>query len=206
MVGITLSPEQIRTAPPVVRQWLEREIAHSLGLGPSAEPGPPDAPHLAACSPQEAMAIYASIRSMLPVVSVFFEFGREGTAIGDQGLVAFRLADMLRDTRLPDPQHLATCLDVIDRAFRLARGDDHAVLSILDPRGYCIVAEATRRSVLAVWEQEMAVQQLPDGAEPEGVEVSPADHFSTSGALPPQSIHLGQPLSEPVSRPDGQRN
>lgn len=206
MVGITLSPEQIRTAPPVVRQWLEHEIAHTLGLGPSAEPAPPDAPHLAACSPQEAMAIYASIRSMLPVISVFFEFGREGTAVGDQGLVAFRLADMLRDTRLPDPRHLATCLEVIDRAFRLARGDDHAVLSILDPRGYCIVAEATRRSVLAVWSQEMAVQQFPDGAELQGAEVSPAEPFSTSGALPPQSIHLGQALGEPVSRPDGQQN
>ncbi|RWL78785.1 MAG: hypothetical protein EOR67_23960 [Mesorhizobium sp.] len=206
MVGITLSPEQIRTAPPAVRQWLEHEIAHSLGLGPSAEPAPPDAPHLVACSPQEAAAIYASIRSMLPVVAVFFELGREGTMIGDQGLVAFRLSDMLRDTRLPDARHLATCLDVIDRAFRLARRDDHAVLSILDAGGYCIVAEATRRSVLAVWSQEMAVQQFPDGAAPEGAEISPAEPFSTSGTLPPQSIHMGQSLAEQATQPNGRRN
>ncbi|MDG4892198.1 hypothetical protein P9272_01110 [Mesorhizobium sp. WSM4976] len=206
MVGITLSPEQIRTAPSTVRQWLEHEIAHSLRLGPSAEPTAPDAPHLVACSPQEAVAIYASIRSMLPVVNVFFELGREGTMIGDQGLVAFRLADMLRDTRLPDARHLATCLDVIDRAFRLARRDDHAVLSILDAGGYCVVAEATRRSVLAVWSQEMAVQQFPDSAAPEGAEISPAEPFSTSGTLPPQSIHMGQSLAEQATQPNGRRN
>ncbi|MDX8482438.1 hypothetical protein RFN28_28845 [Mesorhizobium sp. VK24D] len=206
MVGITLSPEQIRTAPPEVRQWLEHEIAQSLGLGPAAEPGPPDAPHLAACSPQEAMAIYASIRSMLPVVSVFFELGREGTSIAERGLEAFRLSDMLRNTRLPNAGQLAACLEVIDRAFRLARNDDHAVLSILDPRGYCIVAEATQQSVLAVWTQEIAAQQFPDDAVPESAEVSPAVPFSTSGAVPPQSVHLGQPFTESAARPNGQRN
>lgn len=202
MVGITLNPEQIRTAPPEVRQWLEHEIAHSLGLAPSAEPVPPDAPHLAACNPQEAMAILGSIRSMLPVVSVFFELGREGTSIPRRGLEAFRLSDMLRNTRLPNAGQLAACLDVIDRAFRLARNDDHAVLSILDPRGYCLVAEATRQSVLAVWAQEMAAQQFPDHA----TESSPTEPFSTSGALPPQSVHLGQPFTEHVELGNGQRN
>ncbi|TIQ34942.1 MAG: hypothetical protein E5X48_15855 [Mesorhizobium sp.] len=206
MVGITLSPEQIRTAPPEVRQWLEHEIALSLGLGPAAEPGPPEAPHLAACSPQEAIAIYASIRSMLPVVGVFFELGREGTSITERGLEAFRLSDMLRNTRLPNARQLAACLDVIDRAFRLARNDDHAVLSILDPRGYCIVAEATQQSVLAVWTQEMAAQQFPDHAAPAGDQVSPAEPFSTSGALPLQSVHLGQPFMETSGLQNGQGN
>lgn len=205
MVGITLSPEQIRTAPPEVRQWLEHEVAVSLGLVPSAEPDLPDAPHLAACNPQEAMAIYASIRGMLPVVSVFFELGRRGTNIAERGLEAFRLSDMLRNTRLADTRQLAACLDVVDRALRLARNDDHAVLSILDPRGYCIVAEATQQSVLAVWTQEMAAQQFPDGAAPAGGEVSPAEPFSTSGALPPQSVHLGQPFTESAALPNGQR-
>ncbi|CDX16747.1 conserved hypothetical protein [Mesorhizobium sp. ORS 3324] len=206
MVGITLSPEQIRGAPPEVRQWLEHEIAHSLGFGPAAEPGSPEAPHLAACSPQEAMAIHASIRSMLPVVGVFFELGRDGARIAERGLEAFRLSDMLRNTRLPNARQLAACLEVIDRAFRLARNDDHAVLSILDPRGYCIVAEATRQSVLAVWTQEMAAQQFPDDAVPASDEVSPAEPFSTSAALPPQSIHLGQPFTESSGPQNGQRN
>lgn len=206
MVGITLSPEQIRTAPAEVRQWLEHEIAHSLGLG-SAAPVPPDTPHLAACNPQEALAIYASIKGMLPVVKVFFELGREGTATIDQGLKAFLLSDMLRNTRLPDTRQLAACLEVIDRAFRLARNDDYAVLSIIDPRGYCIVAETTQRSVLAVWTQEIAAQQFSadDAVLPAG-EVSPAEPFSISGAVPPQSVHLGQSFSESSALQDGLQN
>jgi hypothetical protein len=39
MVGITLSPEQIRAAPPEVRRWLEHELAVSLGLNPPARVG-----------------------------------------------------------------------------------------------------------------------------------------------------------------------
>ncbi|CDX56157.1 conserved hypothetical protein [Mesorhizobium plurifarium] len=198
MVGITLNPEQIRTAPPEVRQWLENEIAHSLGLGPAPQPKPLDTPHLAACNQQEAQAIYASIRGMLPVVSVFFELGRNGTSITGQSLEAFRLSDMLRNARLPDERHLAGCLEVIDRAFHLAHSDDHAVLSILDPRGYCIVAEATRQSVHAVWMQEMAAQQFLDGAMASDAPIPQTDTFSTSGTLPPRSIHLGQPFNEPA--------
>ncbi|MFZ2156148.1 MAG: hypothetical protein WAV72_08525 [Bradyrhizobium sp.] len=39
MVGITLSSEQIRTAPAEVRRWIEREVMTSLGLqAPAREP------------------------------------------------------------------------------------------------------------------------------------------------------------------------
>lgn len=34
MVGITLTPEQIKGAPVEVRRWMEREVAASLGLQP----------------------------------------------------------------------------------------------------------------------------------------------------------------------------
>ena len=34
MVGLTLTPEQIRKAPPEVRRWLEREVATTLGQEP----------------------------------------------------------------------------------------------------------------------------------------------------------------------------
>ncbi|MDX8533312.1 hypothetical protein RFM41_15885 [Mesorhizobium sp. VK25A] len=203
MVGITLNPEQIRTAPPEVRQWLENEIAHSLGIGAAPQPVPLDTPHLAACSQQEAQAIYASIRGMLPVVSVFLELGRKGTSIAGQSLEAFRLSDMLHNARLPDERHLAACLEVIDHAFRLAHKDDHAVLSVIDPRGYCIVAEGTRRSILGVWMQEMAAQQFLDGAMSSDVPIPQEESFSTSGTLPPRSIHLGQSFSESAAATDG---
>lgn len=96
MVGITLSPEQIRAAPPEVRRWLEHELAVSLGLNPPALPiTQPSSPHLAACAPQEAAQVLSLIQGMLPVVNVFFELGREGAAPGE-GIEAFRLADITR--------------------------------------------------------------------------------------------------------------
>ena len=89
MVGITLSPEQIRSAPPQVREWIEHEIAHALGLTASAPQPPQVPPHLVACGHDEVKAILAEIRSMLPVVAVFFELGREfGQQNGARGASA----------------------------------------------------------------------------------------------------------------------
>jgi hypothetical protein len=36
MIGITLTAEQIRTAPPLVRQWIEQRTVASLGMTPQA--------------------------------------------------------------------------------------------------------------------------------------------------------------------------
>lgn len=201
MVGITLSPEQIRSAPPEVRQWLEQEIARSLGLHPQSETVVADAPHLAACSPQEAMAIYTSIRGLLPVVNVFFELGRDTARNSEDGIEVFRLADMLRHTRLPDLERLVACLQVIDNAFHQIRNEDDEALFILDPRGYCIVTVTTQQSVLAVWTQEIAAKQFVtgDAAADTSADLSPAGPFSISGTVPQTSIHLGKPFSVPAS-------
>lgn len=188
MVGITLSPEQIRSAPPQVRQWLEHEIALSLGLDSGSEvPGVP--PRLAACTPQEAEAVYASVRGMFPVVNVFFELGREGARMEQGDVEAFRLADMLRHTRLPGMQQLGACLQLISEAFREIRKDEDAALFLLDQRGYCIVATETQRNILALWSQMVAAQQIAQAA---GRDVNPvfAKPFVTSGTVPPSAIHL----------------
>jgi hypothetical protein len=198
MVGITLSPEQIRSAPPEVRHWLENEIARSLGLHPVADTMAHDAPRLAACSPEEAMAVYASIRGMLPVVNIFFELGREGVRTTEADILAFRLADMLRHTHLPDVERLAACLQVIDEAFQQVRNEEGAPLFILDPRGYCVVSATTRQSILAVWKQELSTQALAgDGSFDRGGAVPPRP-FATSGIVPARSISLGMPFAAPA--------
>ncbi|GLQ77300.1 hypothetical protein GCM10007881_08160 [Mesorhizobium huakuii] len=204
MVGITLSPEQIRSAPPEVRQWLEHEIARSLGLHPVSDTMAPDASHLVGCSPQEAMTIYETVRGMLPVVNVFFELGREGAKITESGVQAFRLADMLRHTHLPDLERLVACLQVIDRAFQQIHNEDGAALFVLDPRGYCVVTVTTQQSVLAVWTQEIAAQQLlteyPAADARVGAPPTPAMvPFSMTGSVPPTSINLGMPFSAPTA-------
>ena len=99
MLGISLTAEQIRTAPPEVRHWLEQQVA---GLfAPVAEEAAQAAPrHLALLNPGDAQAVLEQIEDILPVVSVFFELGRENAGVPVQGVRVFRLAEMLRHTRL----------------------------------------------------------------------------------------------------------
>lgn len=156
MVGITLSPEQIRAAPPEVRRWLEHELAVSLGLNPPALPiTQPSSPHLAACTPEEAAQVLSLIQGMLPVVHVFFELGREGAAPGE-GIAAFRLADIMRHTRLEVPDQVLACLEALDQAVQHVRNDPGATFHSVDQRGYCLVAAQTQRSIRAIWHQLVA--------------------------------------------------
>ena len=189
MVGITLSPEQIKSAPPEVRQWLEHEIATSLGLGTTPEmlSSPPQ---LAACTLQEAEAIYASVRGMFPVVNVFFELGREGARMGQGDVEAFRLVDMLRHTRLSDMQQLGSCLQLIGQAFREARQDGDAALFLLDQRGYCIVAAETQRNILALWSRIVGAQQIGQREGADDSNPALAQPFAMSGTVPPSAVHL----------------
>jgi hypothetical protein len=188
MVGITLTPEQIKSAPPEVRNWLEHEIAASLGFGRTDKLASP--PQLATCTLQEAEAVYASVSGMFPVVNVFLELGREGASIVQGSLEAFRLVDMLGHTRLPDMQHLLACLEFIDQAFREIRKDVDACLFALNRGGYCIVAAGTRRNILSLWARLIATQQIARREDAGDANAAFTHPFSTSGTLPPSSIHL----------------
>jgi len=157
MVGITLSPEQIRAAPPEVRRWLEQELAVSFGLHTPEPPvAQPSSPHLVACTVEEAAQVLSLIQGILPVASVFFELGREGGSAGVEGLQAFRLTDILQHTRLQTLDQVGDCLDAINNAFRRVRGDVNATLYGLDRRGYCFVAQETQRSIQRIWQQIVA--------------------------------------------------
>ena len=160
MVGITLSPEQIRAAPPEVRRWLEHELAVSLGLNPPALPiVQQSSPELVACTAEEAAQVLGLIRGMLPVVNVFFELGREGATAGE-GIGAFRLADIMRHTRLETLNQVLACLDALDEAIQRVRGDAQARFYALDERGYCFVAAQTQRSIRTIWQQIVAQREL----------------------------------------------
>ena len=89
MGGITLSPEQIRSAPPEVRRWREEELAAIEDL--------PSRGRVVAVNLDEARAVLASILGMLPVVSVFFELGRKA----EGGLRDSRSSPWLRSSPTP---------------------------------------------------------------------------------------------------------
>ncbi len=196
MIGITLSPEQIRNAPPEVRRWLQREIAGSFESQPEREGAKPDAEHLVICGPEEVAAIYAAIGAMPAVVNVFFELGREGESLGPGGVEAYRLVDLLHHARLQSVEQLDACLQIIDETVRAIRNDPGATLYVLDPRGYCLIATATRTNILALWRQLVVGQGGPSVRAAGGAEVPAARSASpafpeVSATMPAGSAHMG---------------
>ncbi len=156
MVGITLSADQIHHAPPEVRNWLEQQIAGALGFCRPEPALPEPHRHLIGCSPEEARTILSVIQGLLPVVGIFFELGREPIAASPQGLRALRLDDMLRHSKLRASEQIVSCLEAIDKALQQVRGEPDVVLTALDRNGHCLVAEATARSITAVWQEIVA--------------------------------------------------
>jgi len=173
MAGLTLSAEEIRNAPPEVRHWLEQEVVRTLGLQ-AAQVAPAHAapPQLVGCNVEEARDMLALVQNMLPVVTVFFELGREAGSVQVHGMRAFRIADILRHTRLHTPDQVIECLDVLVEALRRVRGDAEAALYVLDNQGHCLVAETTMRSILRLWQEIVAERGLREGdaeaVEPRG--------------------------------------
>lgn len=164
MVGITLSSEQIRTAPPDVRRWIEREVMTSLGQQPlSADDAERHREHLAACSEDDVAAILSQIQGVLPAVNVLFEFGRQGAIFGQPNIEAFRLLDIAHHTRLQNVAQVMACLDIINQAFSRVSGDASAKFCGFDREGHCFIALETQQSILRVWRKIVASQQLEFG-------------------------------------------
>ncbi len=170
MAGITLSVEEIRAAPPEVRRWLEQEIVRALGMHPLQDHAPPATPPLIGCNVEEARDILSLVQGVLPVVSVFFELGREAAGVPVHGLRAFTVADIQRHARLHAPAQVIECLDLLTDALRRVRGEPEAAFYALDNLGRCLVAEATMHSVLRLWHEIVAQQALqsPSVAAPTG--------------------------------------
>ena len=161
MVGLTLSAEQIRSAPQEVRHWLEQEIMRTLGLQPGHQLAQQVAtPSLAACTLEETRAILSLIQNMLPVVSVFFELGHEANSIPVRAMRAFRLSDIQRGSRLHTPQQVIECLDILAQALQQVKRDTDATFYGLDSQGHCLIAEATMRSILQLWQEIVAQHAL----------------------------------------------
>ena len=152
MAGITLSVDEIKSAPPEVRRWLEHEVLRALGVAPSTPAVPPP---LVGCNAEEARDMLALVQRMPPVVRVFWELAREGASAAVHGMRAFRIADIQRHVALPEPQQVIDCLDVLTSALRRIRGDLEAAFYAVDDLGHCLVAEATMRSIARLWQEIM---------------------------------------------------
>lgn len=167
MIGITLTTDQIRNAPPEVRRWIEHEVIASLGMAADAPAtaSPAQTAHLVACSVEEAAGILSQIHAGLPAVNVFFEFGRPGIAFGQPPVMAFRLIDILHHTRLQSVGQVMACLDMINQALAQVRRDPTARFCGFDQEGHCLIAPETQASIAALWQNVMADQQPAGSSE-----------------------------------------
>lgn len=161
MTGITLTAEQIRNAPPQVRQWIEQEVMAALGPPAAARPAPepPQQAHLVACSIEDAEAILSEIEDVLPAINVFFEFGRPTISYGEPPMMAYRLLDVMYHTRLHDVGQVTACLQLIGEALARRRGDATARFCGFDNEGHCFIPPQTQASIAALWRDIAARQQ-----------------------------------------------
>jgi hypothetical protein len=188
MIGITLNSEQIRTAPAEVRRWIEREISRSLGPQSQSTDHNSHGEQLVACSADEVVALLSRIQGVLPAVNVFFEFGRQGTALGSARLEAFRLQDIAYHTRLQNVGQVIACLDVINEALAQIRGDEGAIFCGFDREGHCFIPAETQQNILRLWQIVIAGQQLAaDGPESTA---SPSMPENASGRVNPDGSKM----------------
>jgi hypothetical protein len=167
MIGITLTTDQIRNAPPQVRQWIEHEVIAALGISaetPATQPSQTGT-HLVSCSAEEVAAMLEKIRGIMPALNVFFEFGRPGVAFGQPAVMAFRLIDILHHARLQNIEQVMVCLEAINQAVTQIRHDPSARFCGFDNEGHCFVTQETQRNVAALWQSVLANQQVVPGGE-----------------------------------------
>jgi hypothetical protein len=167
MIGITLSPEQIKAAPPETRRWIEQEIASALELLAKGEQGleRPNAHQLAACSLEDALQIFELITGDYLACQVLFELGRGAETNGSADpFYALEIGEILAHTRLGSSEQLLRYFGLINEALQRVRHDPDARMFAFDRNGRCYIHEDTHRSISRLWRDFVAaqVQRLPD--------------------------------------------
>jgi len=164
MTSFTFTPEQVRTAPPEVRNWMVRQIMQALSAGerPSHDPAHAERAALSACSVEEALQIFNLIRGDFVLTQVFFEIARDpAPGRSAPSLHILDVGELLHHTRLHSGEALVESLEAINAAFREIHHGADATLFGFDDHGHVYVRQETHLSVRQVWEQ--LTRTLPQG-------------------------------------------
>jgi len=189
VASFTFSAEQIRSAPPEVRQWIENDVVATLHAlaEPPHRPSPAHSAELAACTPEEALLMFEAIRGDFATTQVFLELAREAP-IGRSNppLHALNLGDMMRHTRLTDGR-LLECFRAINQVFQEIRKDPEAALFGFDEANHVYIDEATHRSIRALWEELVRMREPAIAAAP-GATTSPSPGFMPPHVGPSEDV------------------
>lgn len=179
MIGITVSSEQIRTAPAEVRRWLENEVATSLGLQVGSTESHHQMAQLAGCSHDELAAVLSLVQGVFPAVNVLFELGRKGASFAQDRFEAYRLSDLQHHTRLQSLEQVLSCLNLINEAFHQVRGSDTESFYGADG-DYCFVATQTQRNIRHLWFELIGHGDIA----PTAAEAASGDAPAINGSVP----------------------
>jgi len=190
MTSFTFSAEQVKSAPPEVRRWIENEVTKALALQahPAHDPSKLQASALAACTIDEVAQLFNLISGNFLVTQVFFELARETPLTHTiPSLHALNLSDIQRHVQLADGHVLVDCLSVINQALQRVRNDTDASLFGSDESGHIYVHETTHRNIRQLREQLVLAHSSAAPNQP-----TEASGFTSAGLE----------ASEPVMQPE----
>jgi hypothetical protein len=203
MTSFTFSLEQLRSAPPEVRHWVENQVAaalSSLGRAEHTAAYEPHNPELAACTPEEAARTFELIKGNFLLSQVFLELAREMPSTASRPpFHILNIGEILRHTRLSDGDLLTDCFAAINKAFQSVRNDADAALFGFDQSGRVYIHEMTYQSIRAVWQQMIATHAPGLGGGQSSFSFAPP-HLGPSEAvaqhreIPPEFIDRGKPI------------
>lgn len=140
---------------------------------------------------KKVQGILEQIQNRLPVVSVFFELGREPGRNVMHGLRALRVGDIMSHSLPHIPAQVVQCLDEINEAMRRVRGDANATIYALDRNGHCLGAA---QNILRLWRDIVAARNLVPGiSEAEPTRAPVAEPAGAYAAGLPERIAFGTP-------------
>jgi hypothetical protein len=195
MTSFTFTPEQVRAAPPEVRQWMVHEIAQALSAAqrPPHDPSQAQRAALSACSVDEAQQILDRIRGDFLRTQVFFELARDSVPGRTAPLLhVLDATEMLHHTRLNSGEGLIESLETINAAFREVHRDPEATLFGFDDHGHIYIHQETHLSIRRLWEQ------LIESAPPAVASATPLPGFRAPHLGPNQDV-----ASHVLERPAG---
>jgi hypothetical protein len=154
-ISLVITPEQVKSAPREVRQWLFRLFGAEDPMAIVVERNGfrYTEDHLAICSEAEVSAIYDRICHDRIAAQILFQFGCNSYDPATGAIHAHRVhvGDLLRYTDLRMSTRLDGYLELITAALRAERSDP-AVRFEYDHHSYW-VHELTQSSIHRLWEK-----------------------------------------------------
>ena len=169
MVGIVLSEEQIKSAPPEVRRWLAAVVEGTLQAGHNlaydrggfryAEDD------LAICDPQEVLQIFSALRSDATACQIFFRLGQDNYDREAGRHTPIPVAnDELMAGSVISAERLEQCLAEANRCLRSVRNNPRATLFVRDPAGRVVLHERTQWNIHTLLQHLVAASERAEAA------------------------------------------